>query len=208
MHLPLGTRHMLTALKRLNEQHPSQWARTPYVVLFACIVSMLVFIAWHTLWSVTWWELQQAQSTTHTLKDTFQKNILHNASLTTLRQQEQFQRDQVAALQGQLPDASNMDVLLMEITQVGIHHGLKFELFKPGSPTTRTHYVALPITIRVTGKYQAIVNFARDLATLSHIVSLHNMQLDTLTKKGSEQAGIRMDAVIQAYRFSTDAHHD
>ena len=80
-------------------------------------------------------------------------------------------------LEKQLPGKAEMDALLSDINQAGLGRGLQFELFRPGQVVIKDYYAELPISIRVTGRYHDIGSFAADIANLSRIVTLHNMNI-------------------------------
>ena len=80
-------------------------------------------------------------------------------------------------LEKQLPGKAEMDALLSDINQAGLGRGLQFELFRPGQVVVKDYYAELPITIKVTGRYHDIGAFAADVANLSRIVTLHNLNI-------------------------------
>ena len=62
----------------------------------------------------------------------------------------------------------------------------------------KDYYAELPIAIKVTGRYHDIGSFAADIANLSRIVTIHNMNLVS----GKELNGIlSMEATARTYRY-------
>jgi type IV pilus assembly protein PilO len=92
-----------------------------------------------------------------------------------------------------------MDALLSDINQAGLGRGLQFELFRPGQVEVKEYYAELPITIRVTGRYHDIGSFAADVANLSRIVTLHNLNIAPLPRDTS--GTLTMDATARTYRY-------
>jgi type IV pilus assembly protein PilO len=91
-----------------------------------------------------------------------------------------------------------MDALLSDINHAGLGRGLQFELFRPGQVVIKDYYAELPISIRVSGRYHDIGSFAADIANLSRIVTLHNMNLVS----GKDLNGVlSMDAIARTYRY-------
>ena len=78
-------------------------------------------------------------------------------------------------LEKQLPGKAEMDALLSDINQAGLGRGLQFELFQPGQVVIKDYYAELPISIKVAGRYHDVGSFAGDIANLSRIVTLHNV---------------------------------
>ena len=92
-----------------------------------------------------------------------------------------------------------MDALLSDINQAGLGRGLQFELFRPGQVAVKDYYAELPIAIKVTGRYHDIGSFAADIANLSRIVTLHNLQSSHRAK--DRNGVLAMDATARTYRY-------
>jgi type IV pilus assembly protein PilO len=104
----------------------------------------------------------------------------------------------VTQLEKQLPGKAEMDALLSDINQAGLGRGLQFELFRPGQVVIKDYYAELPISIRVSGRYHDIGSFAADIANLSRIVTLHNVNLVS----AKELTGVlAMEATARTYRY-------
>jgi type IV pilus assembly protein PilO len=121
-------------------------------------------------------------------------------NLEELRKQKLQVEEYVTQLEKQLPGKAEMDALLSDINQAGLGRGLQFELFRPGQVLVKEYYAELPISIRVTGRYHDIGAFAADVANLSRIVTLHNMQI--AAAGGKDASGLLgMDATARTYRY-------
>jgi type IV pilus assembly protein PilO len=92
-----------------------------------------------------------------------------------------------------------MDALLSDINQAGLGRGLQFELFKPGQVVVKDYYAELPIAIKVSGRYHDMGAFAGDIANLSRIVTLHNLNLTAPTRDAS--GALSMEATARTYRY-------
>jgi type IV pilus assembly protein PilO len=57
----------------------------------------------------------------------------------------------------------------------------------------------LPIAIRITGRYHDLGSFAADVANLSRIVTLHNLNIAPVQKDAS--GILAMDATARTYRY-------
>jgi len=118
--------------------------------------------------------------------------------LEELRKQKLQVEEYVTQLEKQLPGKAEMDALLSDINQAGLGRGLQFELFRPGQVLVREYYAELPISLRVTGRYHDIGNFAADVANLSRIVTLHNM---TISAAKDSSGLLSMEATARTYRY-------
>jgi type IV pilus assembly protein PilO len=92
-----------------------------------------------------------------------------------------------------------MDALLTDINQAGVGRGLVIDQFVPGQTETKDYYAELPISIRVSGHYHEIGAFAADIASLSRIVTLHNLTITPNAKDASNV--LSMEATARTYRY-------
>ena len=95
-----------------------------------------------------------------------------------------------------------MDALITDINQAGLGRGLQFELFKPASQEImKDFYAELPVSVRVTGTYHALGAFANDVAKLSRIVLLEDLNI---VAGNNKDAPLSMDATARTYRYLDD----
>jgi type IV pilus assembly protein PilO len=102
----------------------------------------------------------------------------------------------VIQLEKQLPSKAEMDALLSDINQAGLGRSLTFDFFRPGSVSVKDYYAELPIAIKVTGRYHDMGAFAADVAHLSRIVTLNNLNI----QQGKEGA-LTMETQARTYRY-------
>src|SRR3569832_1493353 len=161
----------------LNGRHPGQW---PFIPRLLCGMGALVVVlglGWFFYWSTQLDELAAGRQQEEKLKEAYKSKVQQAINLEALRKQKEQVGEYVASLEKQLPSKAEMDALLSDINQAGLGRGLQFELFKPGQVVVKDYYAELPISIRVAGRYHDIGSFAADIANLSRIVTLHNMNL-------------------------------
>jgi type IV pilus assembly protein PilO len=149
--------------------------------------------------------LEKERNREPALKTDYRNKLAQAVNLPELRKQKLQVEEYVTQLEKQLPGKAEMDALLSDINQAGLGRGLQFELFRPGQVAVKDYYAELPITIRVTGRYHDIGAFAGDIANLSRIVTLHNLQLTS----GRDGGGmLAMDATARTYRYLDQSEVD
>jgi type IV pilus assembly protein PilO len=183
--------------RNLEGRHPSQWPIVPRVLCGIGVLAAVLALGWYFYWSDQLATLEQEQLTEQQLRDSFTAKMRQAVNLDALREQRQQVLDQVATLEKQLPSKAEMDALLSDINQAGIGRGLQFELFKPGNATVKEYYAELPITIRVTGSYHDVGQFASDIARLPRIVTLNNMNL--VAQNGNTT--LTLDTIAKTFRY-------
>ncbi len=108
----------------------------------------------------------------------------------------------------QLPNKTDIESLLIDLSQTSVAAGLEVEFFKPGQEVAREFYVEYPIKISVTGNYHQFGNFVSGLAALPRIVTLHDMQITPAGDEGSDsqsnsrrQQKLKLDLTATTYRY-------
>lgn len=157
---------------------------------------VLVFLGYWFVWSDKLAQIDTAKQEEMSLRDSFMNKKRQAVNLDIYKQQLTDIDHSFGALLKQLPNKSQMDALLSDINQAGLGRGLQFEYFKPGSETPKEFYAELPINIRVTGAYHDFGAFASDIAQLSRIVTLHDLDIS-----GDKDGSLSMNAVVKTYRY-------
>ncbi len=182
----------------LNPNEPGQWPVLPKLMTFGGLALVMVVLGWFLLLSDAHDALESERARELTLKTDYRGKLAQAVNLGELRKQKLQVEEYVTQLEKQLPGKAEMDALLSDINQAGLGRGLQFELFRPGSVVVKDYYAELPIAIKVSGRYHDIGAFAADIANLSRIVTLHNMNIVT-SQKGDGTLG--MDATARTYRY-------
>jgi type IV pilus assembly protein PilO len=182
--------------RNLNVNEPGQWPTLPKVALWILVVALVVAAGWFGLVSSAQDELDAARAQEPTLKATYRNRLAQAVNLTELRKQKLQVQEYVTQLEKQLPGKADMDALLSDINQAGLGRGLLFELFRPGQVQVKDYYAELPIAIRVSGRYHDIGSFTADVANLSRIVTLHNLNI-----LPAKDGVLAMDATARTYRY-------
>jgi type IV pilus assembly protein PilO len=182
----------------LNPQEPGQWPILPKALTWAAVSVAVIVVGWFLLLSSAHDELDAARNREPVLKNDYKAKLAQAVNLGELRKQKLQVEEYVTQLEKQLPGKAEMDALLSDINQAGLGRGLQFELFRPGQVAIKDYYAELPIAIKVAGRYHDIGSFAADIANLSRIVTLHNLNISS----GKDTSGLlSMEATARTYRY-------
>lgn len=182
----------------LNPNEPGQWPALPKFAAFVALAVLMVVLGWFLLLSATTEELDAERAKEPTLKADYRGKLAQAINLGELRKQKLQVEEYVTQLEKQLPGKAEMDALLSDINQAGLGRGLQFELFRPGQVVAKEYYAELPISVKVTGRYHDIGSFTADVANLSRIVTLHNLNI-TAAKDASGM--LVMETTARTYRY-------
>lgn len=184
----------------LNPNEPGQWPWLPKALSWAAVALAMVAVGWALVLSDAHDGLDAERNREPALKRDYRTKLGEAVNLAELRKQKLQVQEYVTQLEKQLPGKAEMDALLSDINQAGLGRGLQFELFRPGQVVVKDYYAELPIAIRVSGRYHDIGAFAGDIANLSRIVTLHNMNIVAAPVRDASGV-LAMDATARTYRY-------
>jgi type IV pilus assembly protein PilO len=189
----------VSQFRGLNPNEPGQWPALPKLATFLATIALVCLAGWMVVLSAAADELQVERDREPQLKTDYRNKLGQAVNLSELRKQKLQVQEYVTQLEKQLPGKAEMDALLSDINQAGLGRGLQFELFRPGSVEVKDYYAELPIAIRVTGRFHDVGSFAADVANLSRIVTLQNLNLSVIGR--DSQGQLAMDATARTYRY-------
>lgn len=188
----------LDELNKLDLKTVGDWPMGAKAVLLVLLLCGLVFAGWWFLWSPALNTLEAGQTREQELKANYTTKKGQAINLDAYKKQLVDIEQAFGALLKQLPNRQEMDALITDVNQAGLGRGLQFELFRPGTETQTEFYAELPISVKVTGGYHDMAAFTSDIAKLSRIVTLHDINLQP------NNAGLVMDATVKTYRYLDD----
>lgn len=145
--------------------------------------------------------LERAERQEITLKTDFEAKQAKATNLDAYRQQMKEMEESFGTMLRQLPSKTEVEHLLVDISQTGLASGIEFKLFKPQKEVFTEFYAELPIQISMTGSYHQFGSFVSGVAALPRIVTLHNIKISGGTK---ENSNLTMDLTAKTYRYLDD----
>lgn len=187
----------------LNPKEPGQWPLAPKLASFAAMAVAAVAAGYVFLLMDEQTKLEAEVAREPELKAAFTAKAAQAVNLPELRKQKSQVEEYVTQLEKQLPGKAEMDALLSDINQAGLGRGLQFELFRPAGEVVRDYYAEQPIAIKVAGRYHDFGSFAADVANLSRIVTLHNLQITQMNSKDPKDVSglLELEATARTYRY-------
>ncbi len=155
-------------------------------------------------------DLEQIASKEESLKTLFDTTQAKAANREAYVEQLSEMKRTFNVMLRQLPNKTDIESLLIDLSQTSVAAGLEVEYFKPESEVAREFYVEYPIRISVTGNYHQFGNFVSGLASLPRIVTLHNIAIQpvgtnqTVSRNSKSQQKLKMDLIATTYRYLED----
>lgn len=152
-------------------------------------------------------ELDKVAAEETTLKQTFDNTQAKAANREAYIEQLSEMKRTFNVMLRQLPNKTDIESLLIDLSQTSVAAGLEVEFFKPKNERAREFYVEYPIQIKVTGNYHQFGTFVSGLAALPRIVTLHDINITP--KKGGKDGDsaaqqLEMDLTATTYRYLDD----
>ena len=146
--------------------------------------------------------LEQAARTEQELKEEFKEKQSRAANLEAYKEQLAKMEESFGAMLRQLPGKTDMESLLVDLSQTSVAAGLEVKYFEPGNERKREFYAEYPIKLRVAGTYHEFGKFVSGLAALPRIVTLHDIAIEPSGEqtKGSTTA-LSMTLQAKTYRY-------
>lgn len=152
-------------------------------------------------------DLEKAEEREQELRGEFEAMQSKAARLDAYREQLAEMEKSFGAMLRQLPDETDMESLLVDLSQTSVAAGLEVEYFKPGNEQQQEFYAEYPIELRVTGSYHEFGKFVSGLAALPRIVTLHDIRIQPSENKedsGGGSSDLDMTLTAKTYRYLTE----
>ena len=183
-------------IKNLDPNNPGQWPLPVQLAVFVVIFLVIVFLGYKFHISEQRGEIAKLESTERDLKTVYEDKQKKVANLNALKDQMKEMEQSFGDMIRQLPNRTEVDALIIDISQEGLSAGLQFDLFKPAGEKPSEFYAELPINITVKGSYHQLGEFVSGIAALPRIVTTHNINI----KKDVKGDMLTMTAVVKTYR--------
>ncbi len=148
-------------------------------------------------------ELDKVIAEEQLLREIFSGKQAKAANLEAYKQQLDEMRTSFGTLLRQLPNKTEIETLLTDISQTGISSGLEIDFFKPEGLRPKEFYSEYPIKLKVTGRYHEFAEFISGVAALPRIVTIQNIAIEPSDPKGGVKLTMQLTAITYQYLDET-----
>ena len=141
------------------------------------------------------------------LKQSFDQQQRKASNLEAYQEQLEEMKRSFGAMLRQLPNKTEVESLLVDLSQASAANNLKVDYFKPTGEVAREFYAEYPITLRVFGRYTELAKFVSDVAALPRIVTLHDIVIKPV-KKDENTGDLTMEMTAKTYHYLEDTPQD
>ncbi len=187
---------------------PDNIGNSPLSVRLGVIIILCTIIIGAGLWYDTQnqlIELEKHQKKEVNLKGEFKIKAGQAAKLELYKEQLAEMNATFGALLRQLPEKTDVESLLVDVSQTGLASGLEVNKFKPSEEEKKGFYAELPIALEVIGSFHQMATFISGIAALPRIVTISNMKLEHAKKDAKDKSApddkLQMSAIAKTYRY-------
>ncbi len=132
-------------------------------------------------------ELEQSRQQELVLLADFEFKQQKAANLEAYEQQLLDMQELLQTMFRQLPNKTEMDKLLVDVSQTALAAGIDVQLFEPQAESFQDFYAERPIVIRMLGDYHEFGEFVSGVAALPRVVilTMHDISLRRATANQS-----------------------
>lgn len=146
--------------------------------------------------------IEQLEREEAELKRKFEAQSKKASNLGAYQEQLDEMKRSFGTMLRQLPDSTEVESLLVDLSQTSAANSLKVDYFKPKGELAKEFYAEYPIDLRVYGKYHELAKFVSDVAALPRIVTLGNISINP--KSEDSKSELVMEMVAKTYRYLDD----
>ncbi len=143
--------------------------------------------------------LAASEKKEQSLRKTFTEKQSKAANLDAYKQQLEEMRTSFGTLLRQLPNQTEIETLLTDISQTGISSGLEIDYFKPEGLRPKEFYSEYPIKLKVTGRFHEFAQFISGVAALPRIVTVQDISIKPADKNSGVKLSMELRAVTYQY---------
>ncbi len=168
--------------------------------ILAGVAAVLIAVYWFTIFSSTRQNLASLKTQLTQIESDIVEARTVASNLTSFQErQKELEAELRTALQ-QLPNSSELPVLLTDITSLGKKSGLEIHQFRPSGEIQRGFYAEVPIALKLYGAYHDIGIFFDRLAHLSRIVNITELAMK-LSDYRNDTPRLEVTGIATTYFF-------
>jgi type IV pilus assembly protein PilO len=152
-------------------------------------------------------ELEQSHQQELALMADFEFKQQKAANLEAYEKQLADMQELLQTMFRQLPSKTEMDKLLVDVSQTALAAGIDVQLFEPQAEAFQDFYAERPISIRMLGDYHEFGEFVSGVAALPRVVilTMHDISLRRASagqsRYGDSEGRLMLEGRVKTYRY-------
>src|SRR5210317_317444 len=177
-----------------------------YIILSFLLIIILA-IGYFLLIKAKTEQLEMVQKLELSLRAEFEQKQSKAANLEAYEAQLAEMQELLETMFRQLPSRTEMDKLLVDVSQTALGAGIDVQLFQPNAEAYHDFYAERPISVRMLGDYQQFGEFVSGVASLPRVVilTMHDIALRRASQSDIGVSGndgrLILEGTVKTYRY-------
>jgi len=198
---------MITELRDLDFNDIGSAPVSVRYLLLSILLVIILAIGYFLLVKNKIEQLERVEAKELTLRSDFEYKQQKAANLEAYEAQLAEMRVLLETMFRQLPGKTEMDKLLVDISQTALAAGIDVQLFQPNAEVKHDFYAERPISVRMLGDYHQFGEFVSGVASLPRVVIL-TMNDIALRRADNKDIGVSradgrliLEGTVKTYRY-------
>lgn len=194
---------MLNDLRNLDYTDMGSAPTSVRYFLLSVLLVLIVVAGYFMLIKDKWIELERMQQQEFALRSDFEEKQQKAANLENYEAQLAEMQELLETMFRQLPSKTEMDKLLVDVSQTALAAGIDVQLFEPQGESHKDFYAERPIAIRMLGNYHEFGEFVSGVAALPRVVilTMHNVSLRRARNNERADGRLILEGQVKTYRY-------
>jgi type IV pilus assembly protein PilO len=201
---------MLNELRDLDFNDIGSAPLSVRYVLLGLLLAIILAIGYFLLVKNKIEQLERVQKQELTLRADFEYKQQKAANLEAYEAQLAEMQELLETMFRQLPSKTEMDKLLVDISQTALGAGIDVQLFQPNAEALHDFYAERPISVRMLGDYHQFGEFVSGVASLPRVVilTMHDIALRRANEQDvgftKNDGRLILEGTVKTYRYIDD----
>lgn len=198
---------MLNELRDLDFNDIGSAPRSVRYLILTVLLVIILAIGYFLLVKAKIEQLEMVEKLELSLRAEFEQKQAKAANLEAYQAQLAEMEDLLETMFRQLPSKTEMDKLLVDVSQTALGSGIDVQLFQPNAEAFHDFYAERPISVRMLGDYHQFGDFVSGVASLPRVVilTMHDITLRPATNRDigvSDNDGrLILEGTVKTYRY-------
>jgi type IV pilus assembly protein PilO len=196
---------MLNELRDLDFRDIGSAPTSVRYVILGFLLVIIIAIGYFLLIKTKTEQLEIVQNKEAGLRVDFENKQEKAANLEAYEIQLAEMQELLETMFRQLPGKTEMDKLLVDVSQTALGAGIDVQLFQPNAEAHHDFYAERPISIRMLGDYHQFGEFVSGVASLPRVVilTMHDISLRRANDRDIKGGDGRLvlEGTVKTYRY-------
>ena len=170
-------------------------------ILLSLLLIALVALGYFLQIRDKWDELEGVRQDELALRSDFEIKQQKAANLEDYELQLVEMQDLLETMFRQLPSRTEMDKLLVDVSQTALASGIDVQLFEPMTEEPKEFYAERPISIRMLGDFHQFGEFVSGVAALPRVVILTMHDISLRMAPPEYEGRLLLEGQVKTYRY-------